>query len=118
LADRPEMGHAMNFMRVLTVLTIYFVGTLPSVRSTFVTCTQLSITQGVLVTLIAGVASTAMQTAAMQYKPLRRALNIPAIPPTMRGRLPTFRESFRAMVNWFGNQKLEAQTRNHSLRKK
>lgn len=59
-------------------------------------------------TLIASIAASALQSSALQYKPLRRALKIPIVPPHQQGRLPTFQQSFQAVARWFKQQQIEA----------
>lgn len=93
LAERPEMGHFMNLLRVLSVVGIYFLGNLPS---------------GVLVSLITGVSATALQSLALRYQPLRQSLKIPVVPPQYQGHLPSFKESINFVKKMVKEKQAEA----------
>ena len=66
------------------------------------------VNQGVMVSLATGISALLLQTAILRINPIRRMLHIPVAPPQRYGRLPTFRETFQAAINWFGQQKKEA----------
>jgi hypothetical protein len=61
-----------------------------------------------MVSLATGIAALLVQTAVLRISPIRRMLAIPVAPPNAYGRLPTFRESVQAAVDWFKKQKIEA----------
>ncbi|KAF8889103.1 60Kd inner membrane protein-domain-containing protein [Infundibulicybe gibba] len=93
LKERPEMGHIMNGLRVLSVLGIYVMSSFPS---------------GLMVSLLVTSFATTAQSLAFQYPPIRRALDIPTVPVEMRGRLPSPMSTVNYMINMYKNKVAEA----------
>ncbi|KXN83193.1 Mitochondrial inner membrane protein OXA1L [Leucoagaricus sp. SymC.cos] len=79
LKTRPNMGHLMNALRVLSVLTIGITASLPA---------------GLVVSLVTATFLTVLQTIALRNQSLRRLLGINNLPESVP--LPSIRES----VDW------------------
>jgi YidC/Oxa1 family membrane protein insertase len=112
LVERPQMGHLMNLLRVVSITGIYFMGDLPSVSFAFIIDTKceclIGSLKGLMISLITGVAATTLQSLALQYQPLRRWLDIPVVLPQHRGRLPSFKQSIDFVVKSVKEKQLEA----------
>ncbi|KAG6889691.1 hypothetical protein C0995_015439 [Termitomyces sp. Mi166 len=83
LISRPEMGHLMNLLRVLSVVGIFVMKSFPS---------------GLMVSLITTSAATTLQSWALQKPQVRASLNIPQVPVEARGKLPTPVESVNFVI--------------------
>ncbi|KAG6820262.1 hypothetical protein H0H93_003270 [Arthromyces matolae] len=74
LVSRPEMGHIMNGLRLLSIFGVYVMSSFPA---------------GLMVSLITTSAATTLQSWALQQPKIRASLNIPQVPVSARGRLPS-----------------------------
>ncbi|KAG6879781.1 hypothetical protein C0992_011826 [Termitomyces sp. T32_za158] len=74
LISRPEMGHVMNGLRLLSVVGVFVMASFPS---------------GLMVSLITTSVATTLQSWALQKPEIRASLNIPQVPVEARGKLPT-----------------------------
>ncbi|KAF7759656.1 hypothetical protein Agabi119p4_11351 [Agaricus bisporus var. burnettii] len=91
LKTRPAMGHIMNALRVLTVVSIPVTGYLPS---------------GLVLALVTTSTFTIFQTVALRYKPLRRLLGIQNMPTGSK--LPTLKESWDYAIKAYDERRKEA----------
>ncbi|KAF9497347.1 hypothetical protein BDN71DRAFT_1359825, partial [Pleurotus eryngii] len=80
LKERPEMGHFMNALRVLTLGGVWVMGDFPS---------------GLMVSLLVTSTATTAQTLILQSPTVRRYFNIPIVPLEHKGKLPSFRQSIQ-----------------------
>ncbi|KAF9458707.1 60Kd inner membrane protein-domain-containing protein [Collybia nuda] len=83
LTERPEMGHIMNGLRLLSGVGIFVMNSFPS---------------GLLVALVTTSFATTLQSLAFQYPPIRKALDIPSVPAHLRGKLPSIKSSFMYVI--------------------
>ncbi|KAH9477101.1 Mitochondrial inner membrane protein OXA1L [Psilocybe cubensis] len=84
--ERPDMAHIMNLFRVMTIPGIAFMAAFPS---------------GLLLSLMTTAILTTAQTLIMRMPVVRNKLQIPIVPPSAYGKLPTIRETFTRGKNWF-----------------
>ncbi|KAG6827748.1 hypothetical protein H0H92_010570 [Tricholoma furcatifolium] len=94
LQARPEMGHLMNGLRLLSVAGIYVMSSFPS---------------GLVLSLLTTSTATTLQSYLMQQPKIRSALNIPIVPSSARGRLPTPTESVQYVIGRYRAKVAEAQ---------
>ncbi|KAG6884556.1 hypothetical protein C0993_010116 [Termitomyces sp. T159_Od127] len=83
LISRPEMGHIMNALRLVSVVGVFVMASMPS---------------GLMVSLITTSAATTLQSWALQRPEIRASLNIPQVPVEARGKLPTPVESVHFVI--------------------
>lgn len=83
LTERPEMGHIMNGLRLLSVAGIWVMSAFPS---------------GLMVSLLTTSVATTLQSYLLQQPRIRTALDIPIVPREARGQLPSPRESVEYVI--------------------
>ncbi|KDQ23899.1 hypothetical protein PLEOSDRAFT_1098009 [Pleurotus ostreatus PC15] len=93
LKERPEMGHFMNALRVLTLGGVWVMGDFPS---------------GLMVSLLVTSTATTAQTLILQSPTVRRYFNIPIVPLEHKGKLPSFRQSIQYVVDTYHSKIEEA----------
>ncbi|KAJ7767395.1 60Kd inner membrane protein-domain-containing protein [Mycena maculata] len=83
--SRPEMGHLMNGMRVITIFAVWWMNSFPS---------------GLLLSLLVTSIGAAVQSAIFRVPAFRAALGIPpwTPPPAGSAKLPTMRDTFRQYI--------------------
>ncbi|KAF8816935.1 hypothetical protein BYT27DRAFT_7127187 [Phlegmacium glaucopus] len=86
--ERPEMAHLMNILRLMTVPGIYIMSSLPS---------------GLLISLLTTGLLTILQTLILRIPAIRHTLKIPVIPIELQGKLPSFRDTFQRIRDYFGS---------------
>ncbi|KAJ8489373.1 hypothetical protein ONZ45_g13615 [Pleurotus djamor] len=91
LKERPEMGHLMNGLRILTLGGVYVMGDFPS---------------GLMVSLLVTSTATTAQTLLLQSPTIRRYFDIPIVSKEHKGRLPSYKESVNFVIKSF-KDKLE-----------
>ncbi|KAF8626665.1 hypothetical protein AX15_004756 [Amanita polypyramis BW_CC] len=94
LKERPESGHIMNGLRVLSILGVWVMGSFPS---------------GLMVSLLVTSTATTIQSLVLQIPAVRRALNIPVVPSEHKGKLPSFIDTGRYIVKAWKQKVAEAQ---------
>ncbi|KAF8705624.1 hypothetical protein AX14_013879 [Amanita brunnescens Koide BX004] len=95
LKDRPETGHIMNGLRLLSIMGIWVMSAFPS---------------GLLVSLLVTSTATTIQSLVLQIPAVRRALNIPIVSQELRGKMPSFIDTGRYLVTAWKRKVAEAQT--------
>ncbi|KAF4588739.1 Mitochondrial inner membrane protein oxa1 [Pleurotus pulmonarius] len=93
VVERPEMGHFMNALRVLTLGGVWVMGDFPS---------------GLMVSLLVTSTATTAQTLILQSPTVRRYFNIPIVPLEHKGKLPSFRQSIQYVVDTYHSKIEEA----------
>lgn len=94
LKERPETGHIMNGLRILSVLGIWVMNSFPS---------------GLMVSLLVTSMATTVQSLVLQIPAVRRALDIPIVSRDHRGRMPSFIDTGRYIVTEWKRKVAEAQ---------
>ncbi|PFH48858.1 hypothetical protein AMATHDRAFT_64539 [Amanita thiersii Skay4041] len=94
LKERPETGHIMNGLRVLSIVGVWVMSTFPS---------------GLLVSLLTTSLATTVQSLALQVPKIRRGLDIPIVASEYRGRLPTMKETGQYLIKAWKRKVSEAQ---------
>ncbi|KIL64645.1 hypothetical protein M378DRAFT_126486 [Amanita muscaria Koide BX008] len=95
LKERPEMGHIMNGLRVLSIFGVWVMNSFPS---------------GLMVSLLVTSMATMLQSVVLQIPSIRRALDIPIVPKEHRGKLPSPAETVRYVIKSWKAKVVEAQT--------
>ncbi|KAI0772447.1 60Kd inner membrane protein-domain-containing protein [Trametes elegans] len=93
IGSTPQMGHIMNFLRVLTTGSVFLLANLSS---------------GVLVYLITSISAMTLQSIILRQPAVRRALHIPIIPAHIRQPAPSMRDSVKYARQWWRNKVEEA----------
>ncbi|RDB17775.1 Mitochondrial inner membrane protein OXA1L [Hypsizygus marmoreus] len=93
LTDRPEMGHIMNGLRLLSVAGIWVMSAFPS---------------GLMISLVTTSFATTVQSLLLQQPSIRRALNIPIVPAQFQGKLPSPLESVQYVIAKYTSKLSEA----------
>jgi YidC/Oxa1 family membrane protein insertase len=87
----PMSGHIMNVFRVLSLLGAFFMSSFPA---------------GLFVGLITTTSLTAAQSLVLRSDSVRKMLNIPVVPVSQQGRIPSMMESIKfAREKWLEVQK-------------
>ncbi|KAG6910379.1 hypothetical protein DXG01_011094 [Tephrocybe rancida] len=102
LTTRPQMGHVMNGLRVLSIMGIYIMGSFPS---------------GLMVSLLTTSAATTLQSWALQQPSIRAKLNIPQVPLEARGKLPSPLETVQYLIAKYRTMAEEAKTQQRQGRR-
>ncbi|GLB44536.1 putative 60Kd inner membrane protein [Lyophyllum shimeji] len=84
LTERPEMGHIMNGLRLLSIAGIWVMSAFPS---------------GLMVSLLTTSAATTVQSWLLQQPRVRTALDIPTVPREAQGRLPSPMETVEYVIS-------------------
>jgi YidC/Oxa1 family membrane protein insertase len=82
--ERPAMGHMMNLIRVISLVSIPFMASFPA---------------GLLVSLLTTASLTSLQTLVLRSPTIRRQLQIAIVPEKDRGRLPSLVDSFKYLLD-------------------
>ncbi|KAH9894023.1 60Kd inner membrane protein-domain-containing protein [Cubamyces lactineus] len=85
----PQMGHIMNFLRVLTTGSVFLMANLSS---------------GVIVYLITGIVMMTLQSLILRQPIVRRMLGIPLIPAHLRQSPPSMMDSLRYARKWWNDK--------------
>ncbi|KAG6865243.1 hypothetical protein C0991_004185 [Blastosporella zonata] len=93
LVSRPEMGHVMNGLRVLSLAGVFIMSSFPS---------------GLMVSLLTTSAATTVQSWALQQPKIRASLNIPQVPREARGKLPSPKETVQYLIKMYRDKIDEA----------
>ncbi|KAK7688723.1 hypothetical protein QCA50_008261 [Cerrena zonata] len=93
MAPNPNTPHIINLFRALSIGGLAFMFNLPA---------------GVQVYLLTSILSMTAQTALLRLPAVRRALNIPVLPPTSGMKSASFGESIKYVRTWWNDQKKEA----------
>ncbi|KAG6833400.1 hypothetical protein H0H87_007385 [Tephrocybe sp. NHM501043] len=101
LTSRPEMGHIMNGLRLLSVAGVFVMSTFPS---------------GLMVSLLTTSLATTLQSWALQRPQIRAYLNIPTVPREARGKLPSPKETVRYIISYYRNKIAEAKAQQQQQR--
>ncbi|KAF8064291.1 60Kd inner membrane protein-domain-containing protein [Lyophyllum atratum] len=83
LTERPEMGHIMNGLRLLSVAGIWVMSAFPS---------------GLMVSLLTTSVATTAQSWLLQQPRVRAALDIPTVPRESQGKLPSPMETVEYVI--------------------
>ncbi|KAF5375426.1 hypothetical protein D9615_007933 [Tricholomella constricta] len=83
LTERPEMGHIMNGLRLLSIAGVWVMSAFPS---------------GLMVSLLTTSLATTAQSWLLQRPDVRNALDIPIVPREARGKLPSPLESVEYVI--------------------
>ncbi|KAK2460387.1 hypothetical protein APHAL10511_007552 [Amanita phalloides] len=94
LTERPETGHIMNGLRVLSILGVWVMNSFPA---------------GLMVSLLVTSVATTIQSIMLQIPAIRRALNIPVVSPEHRGRMPSLIDTGRYLMAAWKRKVAEAQ---------
>ncbi|KAI0369293.1 hypothetical protein BV20DRAFT_968152 [Pilatotrama ljubarskyi] len=97
VGSTPQMGHIMNFLRLLTAGSVFLMANLSS---------------GVLVYLITSISAMIVQSALLRQPAVRRFLRIPQIPAHLRQPTPSMRESFKYARKWWNDKMEDARAAN------
>lgn len=89
----PQMGHIMNFLRILTTGSVFLLANLSN---------------GVLVYLLTSITCMTAQSLLLRQPAVRRMLGIPIVPKNLRTQLPTMRESAVYLRQWWNNKLADA----------
>lgn len=90
-AERPDMAHFMNYMRIFSFMTVPLMGSLPS---------------GLWLSILTGVIVSCLQSFILQRATVRRWLNInPRVVPKVKP--PTMMESMLYAKSWYISKKGE-----------
>ena len=89
----PQMGHIMNFLRILTTGSVFLLA---------------NISNGVLVYLLTSITCMTAQSLLLRQPAVRRMLGIPIVPKSLRTQLPTMRESAVYLRQWWNNKLADA----------
>ncbi|KAF9648874.1 hypothetical protein BDM02DRAFT_3084167, partial [Thelephora ganbajun] len=94
-SDAAETHHLFNFLRVVSIVTVPFMASLPV---------------GIVVYVVTNVVCMMAQSVILRVPSVRKALDIPKIPDHMyAAKPPTFLETAKFGVDWFKNKVTEAQ---------
>lgn len=104
-AERPDMAHIMNYMRIFSFMSVPLMGSLPS---------------GLWLSILTGVTVSCLQSFILQRATVRRWLNItPRAEPKVKP--PTMMESMQYAKSWYMSKRSEiiaAQTQAAKTRKR
>ncbi|KAG1873460.1 60Kd inner membrane protein-domain-containing protein [Suillus tomentosus] len=90
-AERPDMAHLMNFMRIFSFMSVPLMGSLPS---------------GLWLSILTGVAVSCLQSFILQRTTVRRWLKItPRVEPKVKP--PTMMESMQYAKSWYMSKRSE-----------
>lgn len=89
VGQTPQMGHIMNFLRILTTGSVFLMANLSS---------------GVLVYLTTSILAMIGQSLILRQPAIRRMLGIPIIPKHLRTPAPSMRESFVYARKWWADK--------------
>ncbi|KAG1829338.1 60Kd inner membrane protein-domain-containing protein [Suillus variegatus] len=90
-AERPDMAHLMNFMRIFSFMSVPLMGSLPS---------------GLWLSILTGVAVSCLQSFILQRATVRRWLKItPRVEPKVKP--PTMMESMQYAKSWYMSKRSE-----------
>lgn len=90
-AERPDMAHLMNYMRIFSFMSVPLMGSLPS---------------GLWLSILTGVAVSCLQSFILQRATVRRWLKItPRTEPKVKP--PTMMESMQYAKSWYMNKRNE-----------
>ncbi|KAM5533519.1 hypothetical protein V8D89_012856 [Ganoderma adspersum] len=89
----PQMGHIMNFLRILTTGSVFLLANLSN---------------GVLVYLLTSITCMTAQSLLLRQPAVRRLFGIPIVPKNLRTQLPTMRESAVYLRQWWNNKLADA----------
>ncbi|KAF8229432.1 hypothetical protein L208DRAFT_1402199 [Tricholoma matsutake] len=95
LKERPEMGHIMNGLRMLSLVGVWVMSSFPS---------------GLLVSLLTTSLATTVQSYTLQQPSVRKALDIPIVPEQYRGKLPSPMSTLRYLRDTWRSKVDEANT--------
>ncbi|KAI0354285.1 hypothetical protein OH77DRAFT_1426361 [Trametes cingulata] len=99
VGSTPQMGHVMNFLRLLTAASVFLMANLSS---------------GVLVYLITSICAMIVQSALLRQPAVRRFLRIPAIPEHLRQPTPSMAESVQYARKWWDDKVQDARKSHRS----
>lgn len=108
-AERPEMAHLMNYMRIFSFLSVPLMGSLPSVSFPCLVLLTLLITimiQGLWLSILTGVVVSCLQSFVLQRATVRRWLKIaPRVEQKVKP--PTMMESMQYAKSWYYKKRKE-----------
>ncbi|RPD60686.1 hypothetical protein L226DRAFT_505197 [Lentinus tigrinus ALCF2SS1-7] len=93
VGQTPQMGHIMNFLRILTTGSVFLMANLSS---------------GVVVYLLTSITAMTFQSLLLRQPAVRRMLGIPLIPKHLRTSAPSMRESYVYARKWINDKISEA----------
>lgn len=99
----PQMGHIMNFLRILTTGSVFLLANLSN---------------GVLVYLLTSITCMTAQSLLLRQPAVRRALGIPIIPKNLRTPMPSMRESALYVRQWWNNKLADARAAEKARRRR
>ncbi|KAI0651166.1 60Kd inner membrane protein-domain-containing protein [Trametes meyenii] len=93
IGQTPQMGHIMNFLRVLTTGSVFLMANLSS---------------GLVVYLITSITAMIAQSLVLRQPAVRRLLRIPLIPDHIRTPAPSMVDSVKYVRKWWNDKVAEA----------
>ncbi|KAI0673121.1 60Kd inner membrane protein-domain-containing protein [Trametes maxima] len=93
IGQTPQMGHIMNFLRILTTGSVFLMANLSS---------------GLVVYLITSITAMIAQSLILRQPGVRRLLRIPLIPDHMRTPAPSMVDSFKYARKWWNDKVADA----------
>jgi YidC/Oxa1 family membrane protein insertase len=105
-AERPEMAHLMNYMRIFSFLSVPLMGSLPSVGFPHLILTLLipMVIQGLWLSILTGVMVSCLQSFILQRATVRRWLKIaPRVEQKVKP--PTMMDSMQYAKAWYLNKR-------------
>lgn len=113
-ADRTTAAHMVNAFRVMSVISIPFMGYFPSVCNPSTPCHLVrcpTIFQGINLYVLTGIAAMLIQTTILQRDVIRRMIGVPILQKNADVKPVTFKESIDHLKKWFREQNQMAQER-------
>ncbi len=113
-ADRTTAAHMINGFRVVSVISIPFMGHFPSVCGSSTPCHLIrrpTFFQGLNLYVLTGIAAMLIQTVILRRDVVRRMLRLPVLPKNTDMKPVTFKESIDHLKKWFREQNQIAQER-------
>ena len=112
--DRTTAAHMVNAFRIMSVISIPFMGYFPSVCNPSVPCHLIrcpTIFQGLNLYVLTGITAMLIQTTILQRDVVRRMLRLPVLRKDTNVKPVTFKESIDHLKKWFHEQNQIAQER-------
>jgi YidC/Oxa1 family membrane protein insertase len=113
-ADRATAAHMINAFRVVSVVSIPFMGHFPSVCVSYTPCHLIRCPifyQGLNLYVLTGITAMVTQTFLLQRTVVRRLLRLPILPKNSDMKPVTFKESIDHLKKWFRDQNQMARER-------
>lgn len=113
-AGRTTAAHMINGFRIVSVISIPFMGHFPSVCGSSTPCHLIrcpTIFQGLNLHILTGITAMLIQTTMLKRDVVRRMLGLPVLPKNTNVMPVTFKESIGHLKKWFREQNQIAQER-------